>query len=150
MRVLPRGRLQPAHSGHRRGLSAPGTAPVAAGRRVRARRVRAVARQTGANLAGGDHAVLGRRGHAAVHRAEVGRRAARAVAVRGGGAAGRGGGRHRARCGCRGSAGLAARIAAGAAGRGGDGCARAADDPGRPGRRCIPAAGAGRRVRGCR
>ena len=96
-RRLPRGRaLQPRHSRHRRALSRTRSAsPSRLVRRFRALLHHALEGQAGADLARGDHALLGRGRDAAVHRAQVGRAAPAAAARPGRHAAGRLGHRHR-------------------------------------------------------
>ncbi len=79
-RLSDRRHLQPAHSRHRRPLCASGAQPGATDRRFRRLLHQAVARQAGPDLAGGHHAVLGRRRHPAVHRAEMGGELARHAA----------------------------------------------------------------------
>ncbi len=72
-RLLRVGRaVQPAHSRHRRPTTRTRSATRQAGHRLRALLPRAVARQAGPDLAGRDHAVLGRGRDAAVHRAAMG------------------------------------------------------------------------------
>ena len=88
-RVLrDRGGLQSLHPEDRRRSRRAQQEPGVPGAGVRALPATAVARQARADLARDDHAVLGRRRDAAVHRAQVGGDGARLLAVAGDGAAG--------------------------------------------------------------